>query len=224
MALIQRSDFVVSAEAQHAMSTYGISNPVDVVDDFAFDDVQYQAVVDSIRSTATSLQVASGALPRTGPSTWTGEAAVGWEDCENKFVAVLLRFVDFLLWFVEALVWFLDVIIELIRWLGTVIDWLLGLLTVIGAIELALDHFGVRVPSWVRSIFKFLKLVEKGPKIFITIIAAAAWLISKLAHYVDSFLDWAREGLGDFRQDIAGCLGAAPPIDDEPIEPPGWAQ
>lgn len=222
MALIQRSDFVVSAEAQLAMSTYGISNPVDVVEDFAFDDVHYQAVVDSIRSTATSLQTASRALPQTGPATWTGEAAVGWDACENKFVAVLLAIADFLVWFVEALVWFLDVIIELIRWLGTVIDWVLGLLTVIGAIELALQHFGVRVPAWVRSIFKFLKLVEKAPKLIITIIAAAAWLISKLAHYIDDFLDWAREGLGDFRQDIAGCLGAAPKIEDEPIEPPDW--
>ncbi|MDN5727149.1 MAG: hypothetical protein L0G99_14645 [Propionibacteriales bacterium] len=219
MGAITREQFIITPAAQLAMDRYAIPNPVDAAMKFDID-------VDAIREQLATLDAAKQAvgsaretLPQSPPDTWGGDTADAWTECTVTFWNVLLHIWDFLVWFAEALIWFIDLIIEAIRWLGETIDFLLGLISVIGTIDMLLEANGVRVPRWIRTIFKILKIVEKAPKLIIAVVAAAALVIALLGKYIDQFLDWVREGIRSYRRSIESCLGRGPEIEDEPIGP-----
>lgn len=216
---ITREQFTVTPQAQLAMDRYAIPNPVDAAMEFDINLDAIRAQAATLESAKSDLGAARETLPEGPPDTWAGGSAAAWSDCVVTFWDVLLRIWDFIVWFAEALIWFIDLILEVLRWVANLVDWILGLLSIIGAIEMALDKLGVRVPGWIRGLMKLLKLVEKGAKLIFLIVTAAAWLIGKIGKPIDQFLDWLRGQLESYRKSIAGCLGTGPDIEDEPIEP-----
>lgn len=219
-SVITREQFTVTPEAQLAMDRYGFPNPVDEAVKFDIDLDAIRGQITTLESAKSQVSSAQSAIPEGPPDSWAGASAEAWSGCTVTFWDVLLRIWDFIVWFVEALIWFIDLIMEIVRWIANVVDWILGILSIIGAIEMALDKFGVRVPSWIRGLMKLFKLVEKGAKLILMIVTAAAWLIGKIGKPIDQFLDWLRGQLESYRKSIAGCLGTGPDIEDEPIEPP----
>lgn len=209
----------LSEDAQRAIAYLGIDDPRNHLRDFDVD-------VDSMRTFAADLQSAVGQAKGAGETVraahvdgWQGAAAVQYDDCKMQWYDYLLVAFDWILFIVDCIVAIVDWIIEIIRWVLNLIDWVLGILSVFGAVLLLADEFGWRIPGWVRWLLKAGKLVEKLPKLILTVVAAAAWLVGKVGWVVDWLLDRLRDGINWIRDAIDECGGAPEKWPDQPIEP-----
>lgn len=209
----------LTAEEQRGLEYFGLEDPNRWLEDFDVDIDALLATEEYVRGMAAELEEATALVRGASVDQWAGEAAASYDDCRMGFWDWVLIVIDRILWFIELVVLIVDWIIEIIRWVATFLDWLLGLLSVVGAILLALDHFGINVPRWLRRILEIGKLVEKVPKLILTIVGAAAWVIAQVGWVIDWLLDKLREGIAWLREQIAGCGGFLDPLPDEPIEP-----
>lgn len=209
----------VSADAQRAIDYFGMDNPVDWLQDFDLDIDALLATTDDMRSQVSAFSDAGAGLRAASISDWAGTANEQYDSCRMEWYDYLLLVADWVLFLVDCLVTIVDWVIEIIRWVLTLIDWLLGLLSVVGAILAAVDHWKIEIPGWLRRVLKLGKLLEKGPKIVVTLIAAAAWLVAQVGWVVDWLLDRLREGIAWVRQWIDICAQAPDAWPDEPIEP-----
>lgn len=209
----------LSADARRGLDYLGMEDPRNHLLDFDVDTDAMQALLDQLTAAVNQAQSAGETVRAAQVDAWAGSAANQFDDCKMQWYDYLLVAFDWILFLIDCLVAIIDWIFEIIRWVLALIDWLLGLISVIGAIEAVLDHFGVDTPRWVKRILKIAKLVEKGPKLILTVVAAAAWLLSKVGWMIDWLLDKLREGINWLRDAIDECGGAPDPWPDEPIEP-----
>lgn len=209
----------VSADAQRAIDYLGMEDPIGWLRDFDVDVDAMNTFIDQLRAEVASFEDSGAQLRAASIEDWSGAASAQYDSCRMEWYDYLILVGDWILFLIDCLVTIVDWVVEIIRWVLTLIDWLLGLLSVMGGILWLLDHFNVEVPGWVRKLLKFAKLVEKAPKLVLTIIGVAAWLVAQLGWVVDWLLDRLRDGIAWVRQWIDICTEAPDAWPDEPIEP-----
>lgn len=209
----------LTAEHQRALAELGWEDPNNWLDEYDVDITALEQYAQEVQRLVASLEDNTAIVRQASVPDWEGQAAIAYDECRMGFWDWVLIVIDRILWFVELVVLIVDWIVEIIRFVAELIDWLLGLLSVFGGILLLADQYGWKIPGWVRKILKLGKLVEKGPKIILTVVSVAAWLIAQFGAGIDWLLDKLREGIVWVRQKIAGCGGALDPLPDEPIEP-----